>query len=585
MTSGSPTPDELNTQIQYRLMEKLAESERRYRQLVENLREIVFKIDNQGKLTFLNPAWYETLGYLLEESNHLPLGDFLHPDDQKKWDKLLLSILEEKSAVRQELRFIHRNGELRWLEISAGPDPQIGALGTLTDITERKDAIFQLQYSAYHDALTGLLNRVAFVQELQQAIAIVQQNSVNIFAVLFLDLDSFKIVNDSLGHLIGDQLLIQVSDRLQKCVRPKDIVARFGGDEFILLLHNINSINIAISIAERIHQSLSEPFHLDIHEVFTSTSIGIVLSTLGIEEPEHFIRNADIALYKAKLAGKSCYEVFDSQMHLQAFERLQIETNLRKAIEREEFELYYQPIIELIDEQLVGFEALIRWHHPNQGLVAPGYFIGVAEESGLITPLGWWVLQKACWQMKEWQQNFSIASSLFMSVNLSSKQFLQLNLLEEINQAIKRVELPPESLKLEITESTMMRNLETTSIKLKQIQSLGIKISIDDFGTGYSSLSYLHNLPIDNLKIDRSFIKNMSNTTENIAIAKTIIDLAHNLGMDVTAEGVESAIQVKRLRRLGCEQVQGYFFAPPLPSSAIQDFFVDSFSKSMKYDR
>ena len=508
-------------------------------------------------------------GIVLETSLNLALSKFFHSEDQEAGLKLLTKILNEETAIRQELRFDHQNGKVVWLEISASQDSKGGASGTLTDITERKQALSQIEYIAYHDALTGLLNRVAFVDYLEQAIAKKQENSNKLFAVLFLDLDGFKLVNDSLGHLAGDKLLVAVAQRLKGCLKSTDTIARFGGDEFNILLTNIINIHDVTRIASRINKALKQPFNLDRQEVFISTSIGIVLSTNGGSKPEHFLRNADIALYRAKSQGKAAYEIFDQLMHIEVVERLQLETDLRRGLEREEFEVYYQPIISLNTNQINGFEALVRWHHPTEGLVAPDKFISIAEETGLIVNLGWWILKQACLQTSIWQQLFNQSSSLFISLNLSSKQFSQLDLLKQIEQILEETGLKPQHLKLEITESTLIKNLETTNVQIKKLSDYGIKLSIDDFGTGYSSLNYLRRFSLTTLKIDRSFISPLNPNTENIDIVEAIIVLAHKLGMDVVAEGVETMEKLEQLRRLNCEQVQGYLFSPPVPANLV----------------
>jgi diguanylate cyclase (GGDEF)-like protein len=451
--------------------------------------------------------------------------------------------------------------------------------------SQLRESFAKLEHNAYHDALTGLPNHAAFRTKLQRAISSRYPQGIAhsqhdpkhpapIFAVLFLDLDYFKLVNDSLGHLVGDQLLIEVAQRLRASISPDVLpspaqgsLARFGGDEFIVLLDRIPDVSAATQVAARISQSLQRPFNLQEHEVFISTSIGIALSTTQDEEPESFLRNADIALYRAKANGKAGYE-----------ERLQLETDLRRAIERHELEVHYQPIVDLNTQQITGFEALARWHHPTLGMVAPLKFIPLAEETGLIMKLGWWVLQEACQQMAQWQRQYPICQSMNMSVNLSSKQFLQADLLDQVFGAIAHATIPATSLKIEITESVLMNHGETTRAKLKRLKDKGIRLSVDDFGTGYSSLSYLHRFPIDTLKIDRSFVSRLGTQPEpedkNLAIVEAINALAHKLGMDVVAEGVETVEQLELLKAIGCEFAQGYLFARPAPPSEIQQLIL-----------
>jgi len=568
MIAEKLTPNELHTQIQYRLLEQLAASEQRYRRLLDNLHEIVFEIDVEGRLTFLNRAWTETLGYSLDESLQQSISDFFHDGDRKVGFSLLHTILNDRLEVKQQLRFDCQNGKVVWLEVSAHPDRSGGASGILTDITQHKRAAAQLQYTVNHDSLTGLLNRPAFLEYLNRAIERSQQNCTQLFAVLFLDLDGFKLINDSLGHLTGDLLLIAVAHRLKGCLRATDTVARFGGDEFTILLNEVNDISDATRIGDRIHQALTQPFNLGGYEVFISTSIGIVMSTAGGKHTEDFLRDADIALYKAKSQGKATYEVFDALMHEQAVEQLQLETDLRLGIEKGEFEVYYQPIISLGRQQLIGFEALLRWHHPTQGMVSPARFIPIAEETGLIVPLGWWVLRQACSQMRCWQKLYQ-NQSWIVSVNLSAKQVLQPDLFDRIDQILQETEFERQRLKLEITESTLMNHSEATNAKLRRLSASGIKLSIDDFGTGYSSLSYLHRFPIDTLKIDRSFISCLGRQGENLELVRAIMAMARSLGMDAIAEGVETAEQLRQLQKLGCQKVQGYLFSPPIPAEEI----------------
>jgi diguanylate cyclase (GGDEF)-like protein/PAS domain S-box-containing protein len=582
MTSGKQTPDEISTQIQYRLIEKLAESEKRYRQLVESLQEIVFNIDRNGNFTFLNRAWIETLGYSLEECLGLSLTEFLSLSDRERGKQLLAEILQEKKIVRQELSFKHQSDKIVWLELSAKPNEEGGASGTLTDVTERKQAIAELKYIAYHDNLTGLYNRVAFTEYLEQEIVKCDRFSDSIFAVLFLDLDGFKLVNDSLGHLIGDALLIAVAKRLQSCLKATDLIARFGGDEFNILLFNIKDVSYPIQIAKRIDRVLKQPFNLQENQVFISTSIGIVLSTTRGKKPEDFLRDADIALYQAKAQGKGIYEIFNSQMHAQTVERLELETYLWQALEKNEFQVYYQPIISVVSERIVGFEALVRWYHAQKGIISPAKFIPVAEETGLIIDLGWWVFRQACRQIKQWQKDFPEYESCYISINFSIKQFARPNLLRKIETILTEVDLEKNKLKLEITESTIMSNSEVSNNNIKELREAGIKLSIDDFGTGYSSLSYLHRFPLDTIKIDRSFIKKIDKGGRNKEIVEAIIVLAHKLDMDVVAEGVKTKEQYQQLRCLGCDRVQGYLFSPPISTNAVTELL--SFSTPFYVD-
>lgn len=581
MSLNKPSPEDIQTQIHYRLIEKLEASERRYRVLVENLQEIIFSIDREGKFTFLNPAWQKNMGYSVTSSLQTPLISFLHSQNQKLDSPVIKSLLQDQSILRQELCFQHLNGQIVWLELSASFHPDGGASGTLTNISEKKEAILQLKYAAYHDSLTGLHNRVAFMDYLTQEIANSGNNPNDIFALLFLDLDGFKLVNDSFGHIAGDRLLIEVAARLKCTLRPQDIIARFGGDEFIILLPKIANINNTIRVSENIQKALKPAFIIDSQEIFIGTSIGIVLSTDGEQEATKILRNGDIALYKAKAKGKGTYEVFDSKMLAQIMERMSLETHLRKGLNKNEFEVFYQPIIEAENRGIIGFEALLRWHHPVLGMVSPGTFIPIAEETGLIIELGWQVFSQACHQLRLWQQKYPQAKSWFISINLSIRQFAQASLVSRIEEILSVTNLAPQNLKLEITESIMMSNTQVNIAKIKRIKNLGVQISIDDFGTGYSSLSYLHRFPIDIIKIDRSFVSLLGECSKNQKIIEAIILLAHKLGMKVVAEGVETENQLAILRLLKCEGVQGYLFARPLPIKSLEKVFANLFENEL----
>jgi diguanylate cyclase (GGDEF)-like protein len=400
--------------------------------------------------------------------------------------------------------------------------------------------------------------------------------------VLFLDLDRFKVINDSLGHAIGDQLLVGIARRLETCLRPGDTVARLGGDEFTILLEDVTDAHEVTVIAQRIQKELALPFNLGGYEVFTTASIGIAPSTIGYEHPDDILRDADTAMYRAKSLGKSRYEIFDKEMHTHAVNLLNLETDLRRALERREFAVYYQPIVSLETGVLQGFEALLRWRHPSHGFIAPAEFIPVAEETGLILPVGRWALEEACRQMREWQAQFPHAAEMYVSVNLSGRQFANPELCEQIREALETTGLKPEGLKLEITESVVMENIEKTIEMLRQLRALGVESSIDDFGTGYSSLSYLHHFPSTTLKIDRSFISRMGGADENAEIVRTILLLARNLGMCVVAEGVETESQLTQLQTLACDYGQGYLFSKAVNAAAIGRLLSEASSHALQ---
>jgi len=424
------------------------------------------------------------------------------------------------------------------------------------------------RHAAFHDSLTGLPNRGLFTQLLQAEIESSKQKSDYMFAVLFLDLDRFKNINDSLGHTHGDLLLVAFAERLERALRPVDTLARFGGDEFAILLSGMSDTTDAVRVAQRIQNELSQPFVLDKNSAFATSSIGIALSSTGYDKPEDILRDADTAMYRAKENGKARYEVFDHGMHARAVSRLQLESDLRQAVEQKEFCVYYQPIVSLATGRLAGFEALVRWNHPRRGLVSPADFIPAAEETGLIVPIGEWVLTEACNRIREWQIASPGHRSLSLSVNLSARQVAQSDLLERIKEALETSKLNPHCLKLEITESVVMENAEAATLMFKQLRSLGVQLSIDDFGTGYSSLSYLHRFPLNYLKIDRSFVTRLTTDNDN-AIVRTISTLARNLGMEVIAEGIETEEQYQQLRMLGCEYGQGFLFSPPVDNEGV----------------
>jgi len=420
------------------------------------------------------------------------------------------------------------------------------------------------RHAAYHDVLTGLPNRLQLTDRLRLAIEQTRRLPGHSFALVFLDLDRFKYVNDSLGHAAGDRLLVAIARRLEAVLRPSDVVARLGGDEFAILLDGLEEDGDAVRVAKRVQEGLDHPFNLNGHEVFTTASVGITLSATGYDQPEHVLRDADTAMYRAKENGKARYEVFDAVMHARAVERLRMENDLRRAVERGAFQVHYQPIVSLATDEVAGFEALVRWERPGGGFVSPSEFIPIAEETGLIVEIGRMVLAESCRQMREWQQQSPANRALTVSVNLSGKQFLQPDLIGQVRRTLEETGLAPHSLKLEITESIMMENAEAASEMLVQLRGMGVQLSIDDFGTGYSSLSYLHRFPVNILKVDRSFVMRMGEGGENSEIVRTILTLASNLGMEVIAEGIETPSQLSQLKGMGCAYGQGYIFSRPV---------------------
>jgi diguanylate cyclase (GGDEF)-like protein/PAS domain S-box-containing protein len=537
-----------------------------------------------GRWLRVNRSLCEILGYTKEELLATDFQAAVHPDDVGPSVANINQLLKGKIPTFQtEKRYVHKDGHVvrvLWSVSQAQVEGSnsVPLIFQIQDITDRKQAEEQLLHDAFHDGLTGLPNRALLIDHLKLTIARSKRNASLMYAVLFLDLDRFKLVNDSLGHLVGDQLLIGIARRLELCLRAGDTVARVGGDEFTILLEDLEDEGEANIIAERIQQELSVPFYLGGRDVFTTVSIGIAPSSRGYEQPEDILRDADTAMYRAKALGKARHEVFDEEMHALALNLLQMETDLRRAQERDEFIIEYQPIVSLNDFRVCGFEALLRWQHPERGLISPLDFIPVAEEGGQILQIGQWVLQQACAEMRRWQDSFPADPPLFVTVNLSAKQFAQTDLIDQVKSCLDQSGLDPNCLKLEITESVVMDNIETATAMLFQLRALGVRLSIDDFGTGYSSLSYLHRFPIDTLKIDRSFVTRIVNDKENIEIVRTILMLAENLGMDVVAEGVETQEQMALLRQLFCHSGQGYFFSKPMSVHQAEQIIRDTYA-------
>lgn len=549
----------------------LQESEEKLEGILNSLEEVVWSISvPTRKLLYLNPAAQKVYGYpaseFLNDSNLW--FEVIHPEDCQ-WVERSYQTLLKQGHLEVEYRILRPDGEMRWLSVRSHVTYDKNGMamrtdGTVNDITRRKQVEGQLIHDALHDTLTALPNRTLFMERVELALQKTAQCKDYLFAVLFIDLDRFKLVNDSLGHATGDRLLIATANLLKQCLRPMDTIARLGGDEFTIFLDGLKDITEATRIAEQIQAKLTSPFQFENHTVFTSASIGIVPGSTRYEQAADLLRDADIAMYSAKEQGKARYAIFNQVMYEQNLELLQIESDLRLALERQEFCLYYQPIISLLTGRLTGFEALVRWRHPRHGLIPPAKFIPVAEDTGLIVSLGEWVLREACRQLRVWQTQFPSLAPLNISVNLAIKQIKEPNLLEKIAQILTETGLDGRCLKLEITETMLMEDVQETIDKLLQIRAMDIRLSIDDFGQGYSSLSYLHHLPINTLKIDRSFVSQMNFDRENFEIVRTITTLAHTLGMDVIAEGVQTADQFTQLRALGCEFGQGYFFSKPL---------------------
>ena len=572
----------LGRAIRYAIERKRAEmalrdSEERYALAVDGAKDGLWDWDLKKDAIYFSARWKSMLGFQNGDITGCPAEWFnrVHPDDLPVVQLALSAHLAGRAPdFESEHRMLHRNGGWRWvlsrgLAVRNEAGEAYRMAGSQSDITARKAAEERLLHDAFHDPLTGLPNRALFMDRLGMAIAHAKRRLSYTYAVLFIDLDRFKNVNDSLGHSAGDELLIAVARRLESCLRPGDTVARLGGDEFTILLDEVADVDHAVQVAQRMHKEMARPFRVHGHEVFVTMSLGITVGAGGdYDRPEDVLRDADTAMYGAKSSGKARDAVFDQDMHDRAVALLQLETDLRRAIERSEFEIFYQPIVSLESGKIDAFEALLRWRHPRRGLLNPYSFVPVAEDTGLIVPIGWWVLHEACSQLADWQSMAMGGKHLAVTVNLSSKQFMQADLVERLQGILRKTGVRPESLRLEITESTIMEQAEDAVAKLMALRSFGVKLYIDDFGTGYSSLSYLHRLPVDALKIDRSFISEMGGGGERSEIVRTIVTLARTLRMDVAAEGIETAEQVSRLRALSCHYGQGFFFSEPLASPA-----------------
>lgn len=546
---------QLEVELKLRLKE-LHESQASFSNIVERNVNGILVLDSNKQISYANPSASQNF-HCTEESIHR-LFPAIRPGETVEFEGERLS-----------------PGLQGYLEVHTEPthwDGNEAYLVTLRDISLRKQAEMQLLFDAFHDSLTQLPNRALLMDRLENRLRRAHRHKDGMFAVLFIDLDRFKNINDSLGHAQGDIFLVRVGQRLSSVLREGDTIARLSGDEFIILLDEIVEINDAIRIAERILTVLKNPFTLENNEVFTSASIGITTSSIGYDSAAEMLRDADTAMYHAKAEGKARYELFTHTMHTNAVNFLRMETDLRLALDRKEFVLHYQPIVDLTRKQLFGFEALIRWNHPTKGLLSPGSFISVAEETGFIVPIGQWVLEEACRQMRYWRDVGLLPYPVKMSVNVSYRQFLQLDWVSQIRRTLAETGLDPSYLKIELTENVLIEHTDLINEILRELKDLKIQIDIDDFGTGFSSLSYLHRFPIDTLKIDRSFVSHMQEEQKNLEIVRSIVGLARNLGMNVVAEGIEHQNQLDQLLKFHCDYGQGYFFAKPLSAEKVAEF-------------
>jgi diguanylate cyclase (GGDEF)-like protein/PAS domain S-box-containing protein len=553
----------------------LRESEERYALAVCGANDGLFDWDLRRNRIHLSPRWKEMLGHAVGEISSAPeewLGR-IHPDEVGEFRQRLEAHLKGQEAhFELEYRIRHRDGTYRWM-LSRGlavRDEQGEAYrmaGSLTDVTRRKEAEERLLHDALHDGLTGLANRTLFGDRLHQALARSRRRDDYSFAVLYVDFDQFKVINDSLGHLAGDEALVALARRLEACLRPGDTVARLGGDEFAVLVEDVDDVSQALRIADRIHAELSPPLRVRGHELFATASVGIARAAPRYEQAHELLRDADIAMYRAKRRGRGSSEIFDASMHVIATTRLKMETELRRALERQELRIHYQPVVSLETRRITGMEALVRWQHPERGLLLPEEFIPLAEEIGAIVPLGRWVLRNACAEARRWREGTNGGPPVAISVNLSARQFSQSDVLAVTCEALDESGLPAPSLRLELTESALMDDPVGAAAKLGQLKQLGVNLDIDDFGTGYSSLSYLRRFPIDALKIDRAFVSKMDAEVDDQEIVRTIITLAANLGVSAVAEGVETPAQEAQLRTFHCAYAQGFLFSRPVPAA------------------
>lgn len=554
-----------------RAEEALREHGEQLRDFFDNANDLIQSVDLEGRFLYVNRAWLRTLGYREEELPNISLFDIIHPSERAHCMEAFQRAMRGEQLTNVEATFVARDGRSIQVEgnvnvrLAEGKVPITRSI--FRDITERKTLERELEHQTFHDLLTGLPNRALFMDRLELALARADRHGRSI-ALLFLDLDNFKVINDSMGHSAGDRLLRMVGERLEGCLRAGDTLSRFGGDEFAILLEDTSSADEASQVAERIMNALKVPFVLGRQEVFVTASIGVALSTPGQRMTEELLRDADTAMYRAKNKGKAQYEVFVPSMYARAVDRLKMDSDLRRAIERGELRVYYQPIVSLKDGGIVAVEALARWQHPDRGLVYPLEFISLAEETGLIIPLGQWVLEESCRQMVEWRRQYS-STPLTVCVNLSARQLRHPCLAKEIAYVIEDTGMEASALQLEITESVLMDDVQATTDLLQEIKDLGVKLAVDDFGTGYSSLSYLQRFPLNDLKIDRSFIKGLDTDSEGTVIVDAVVTLAHKLGLKVVAEGIETAGQLERLRELGCDMGQGFYFSKPSTDEAI----------------
>jgi diguanylate cyclase (GGDEF)-like protein/PAS domain S-box-containing protein len=578
--------EDANQRLKNEINERII-AETKYRSIFENAIEGIFQVNLEGKVVSANPAMARILGYANPQELMNGLGDFCSRlcEDASKREKFFRVLDDHGSVQAFEVQTSRQDGQALWASINAHlvsgkTSEDVHFEGTLEDISDHKRFEEQLLHQSLHDALTGLPNRALFSDRLSQAISRTARHN-SFFALLYLDVDRFKVINDSLGHAAGDQFLLKLAERLRGCTREADTLARLGGDEFAVISEQVRTLSGATMVAERILEEMRKPFTIDGREIYSTVSIGIICCGGTCGTAEEVLRDADLTMYRAKSNGKARYEVFDNALHEQTIQLLTMETEFRAALARNEFELHYQPIVDVVSGETVSLEALLRWKHPERGYIPPLEFIPMAEENGLIVPLGWWVLEEACRQLEALQARFPRKVPLSMSVNISAKQFSQADLSQKLRTLLSQSKIIPGTLELEITESVIMERGEAATDKLEEFKALGLKLFIDDFGTGYSSLSYLHRFPIDMLKIDRSFISEIDATGGHVEIVRAIVGLGLNLGMGLIAEGVETEAQLAVIRTLGCQLAQGYYFSKPCSARDIEAYIAKQMGESV----
>lgn len=573
--------------------DRLAQSEKLHRYLINSSPDIVYMLDNDGYFTFVNDCIAELLGYRREELVGMHYRELIYIADAEQASYVFSPRAADDTTPRNvELRFKSRDGQRapRYfetktipIELQANPilevgeikEPLMGVYGVARDISDRKEAERTINFQAYHDLLTRLPNRSLFKDRLNLAVAQAKRAGHQM-AVMFLDLDRFKLVNDTLGHIYGDELLQQVSQKLQACLRDGDTLARFGGDEFTLLMPEIDCKEDAAVVARKVIERLRQPFVIEGHEIYVTISVGIAMYPQDGTSMDSLVKNADIAMYHIKGRGKNDYQFYNREMNQATMQRLSLERDMRKGLENDQFELFFQPQMDVISGRIVAFEALVRWRHQSHGLIAPSEFIHVAEETGLILPLGEWVLRKACSVLRKWREQG--IDDVRMAINLSSMQIEHKSFIGLVNEVLRENNLSGHDLEMEITENLIMQDMENSIKKLVQLNEIGVQVAIDDFGTGYSSLSYLQKLPIHTLKIDRSFVSEIEKGDDEACIVDAVIAMASGLKLNLIAEGVEDAYQVEYLREKGCGEMQGFYFGKPVPEEdAVQMLLAPSY--------